>query len=384
MQCFGMVYPISEDTHQRLRGVSSIVGDVEEDEDETDLASAPVKMTDPTDRLWLSGVEEKSGIPTAAELFGNLSFLDFRENVSNKPETSFESCSSDLAMNDVGCDLESVQNIYAVHSTYEQDEQGRAKLLHKDTDEERPPDTRSEQPANHLAAENICIATGSGKPGTPPQREVEAAAHNAQQFGSVQSSLHSGQIYASEIDSSTYHDRTGVSVSPKTLQEPADYLHTDFGGADSSSSTIKSSDFPPASLETGLAECHKVSSSNSECSFSANCPASDVCDSRHCGLLPQGCTSASECCSPACGPQLAGLDVSLLAPLFEHIPKLTRVNLDVSTMISMVSNLCHGFCHFTFKEAIITQQAQWEQNSPLVPKLKDFMNGRSYISTAPS
>ena len=65
---------------------------------------------------------------------------------------------------------------------------------------------------------------------------------------------------------------------------------------------------------------------------------------------------------------------------FTTPPTIHKVNLDITTLISLVSNVCHGKCHFTFQEAILTEQAMQERESPLLPKLHAFMKGKQLFA----
>ena len=61
-------------------------------------------------------------------------------------------------------------------------------------------------------------------------------------------------------------------------------------------------------------------------------------------------------------------------------PLVDRVNLDVTSLIAIVSNLCHGHCDFKFRENYLTLQAQDEQSSPTLPKVFELFLGRSLFS----
>uniref|UniRef100_A0A8C4R8M3 Chromosome 7 open reading frame 25 n=1 Tax=Eptatretus burgeri TaxID=7764 RepID=A0A8C4R8M3_EPTBU len=55
-------------------------------------------------------------------------------------------------------------------------------------------------------------------------------------------------------------------------------------------------------------------------------------------------------------------------------------NLDVSTLITLVSTLSHSRCHFLFKEKVLTAQASEELHCPVLPSLLTFLRGRSLIT----
>ncbi len=60
---------------------------------------------------------------------------------------------------------------------------------------------------------------------------------------------------------------------------------------------------------------------------------------------------------------------------FANQPVISKVNLDITTLISLVSNLCHGSCDLVFEEPILSQQAEQERDEPLLPKLNSFIKG---------
>ncbi|XP_029109505.1 UPF0415 protein C7orf25 homolog [Scleropages formosus] len=57
-----------------------------------------------------------------------------------------------------------------------------------------------------------------------------------------------------------------------------------------------------------------------------------------------------------------------------------RVNLDITTLITYVSSLSHGNCHFTFKEQVLTEQAAQERQEKVLPKLEEFMQGKELFA----
>ena len=68
---------------------------------------------------------------------------------------------------------------------------------------------------------------------------------------------------------------------------------------------------------------------------------------------------------------LSGVNLGMLL----SSPVIKRVNLDITTLISLVSNVCHGRCQFVFKEEILSLQAEEERKDPLIPRLRKFING---------
>ncbi|KAL2097564.1 hypothetical protein ACEWY4_006771 [Coilia grayii] len=57
-----------------------------------------------------------------------------------------------------------------------------------------------------------------------------------------------------------------------------------------------------------------------------------------------------------------------------------RANLDITTLITYVSSLSHGRCHFAFKEQVLTEQASQERQEKVLPKLEEFMQGKELFA----
>lgn len=64
----------------------------------------------------------------------------------------------------------------------------------------------------------------------------------------------------------------------------------------------------------------------------------------------------------------------------DHVSHITRVNLDITTLITLVSAVSHGQCHFVFPEKILTMQAAEERESPVLPRLHKFIEGKKLYS----
>lgn len=56
------------------------------------------------------------------------------------------------------------------------------------------------------------------------------------------------------------------------------------------------------------------------------------------------------------------------------------VNLDVTALLCLVSNLCHGYCDFDFEIPVLSEQASEERKSKVLPKLQKFLGGKSLYS----
>lgn len=71
---------------------------------------------------------------------------------------------------------------------------------------------------------------------------------------------------------------------------------------------------------------------------------------------------------------------SLAFPAQLQVEECPRVNLDITTLITYVSSLSHGRCHFTFREAVLTEQAAQERQQPVLPQLDAFMEGKELFA----
>lgn len=60
----------------------------------------------------------------------------------------------------------------------------------------------------------------------------------------------------------------------------------------------------------------------------------------------------------------------------DTIKSINRINLDVSTLIALVSELAHGGEDFLFKHTFLSKQAEWERAQHILPILEDFMNNK--------
>lgn len=66
--------------------------------------------------------------------------------------------------------------------------------------------------------------------------------------------------------------------------------------------------------------------------------------------------------------------------LLTALPEVNKINLDITSLISLVSNQCHGRCNFIFQEEVLTRQAAQERASPSLPKLRQYMAGKSFTT----
>ncbi|XP_066508479.1 UPF0415 protein C7orf25 homolog isoform X1 [Hoplias malabaricus] len=71
---------------------------------------------------------------------------------------------------------------------------------------------------------------------------------------------------------------------------------------------------------------------------------------------------------------------SLAFPTEVKVEVCNRVNLDITTLITYVSSLSHGNCHYTFREQVLTEQAAQERQEKVLPKLEEFMKGKELFA----
>lgn len=55
--------------------------------------------------------------------------------------------------------------------------------------------------------------------------------------------------------------------------------------------------------------------------------------------------------------------------------QVATVNLDITTLICLISSVCNGNCHLRFTDPILDQQAMEERVSPVLPSLQKFLQG---------
>ena len=59
--------------------------------------------------------------------------------------------------------------------------------------------------------------------------------------------------------------------------------------------------------------------------------------------------------------------------------RCTRVNLDITSLIVLTSNITNGSCRYVFKEDILTKQAAEEAEDPALPQLQKYIEGKELI-----
>lgn len=60
---------------------------------------------------------------------------------------------------------------------------------------------------------------------------------------------------------------------------------------------------------------------------------------------------------------------------FSSSSVIDKVNLDITSLITLVSSVTNGGCHFDFSEKVLAMQASEERREPVLPMLKKFLQG---------
>jgi len=63
----------------------------------------------------------------------------------------------------------------------------------------------------------------------------------------------------------------------------------------------------------------------------------------------------------------------------ESFRNISKINLDVTTLIALVSEITNGGQDFAFKQAFLNKQAEWERTKRLIPELEEFMSGKELL-----
>lgn len=70
----------------------------------------------------------------------------------------------------------------------------------------------------------------------------------------------------------------------------------------------------------------------------------------------------------------SGRNSSKSSIIFDPSP-VRKVNLDVTALIALISAVTHGHCYFIFEDDILSEQAAEERRCPVLPKMKEFLQG---------
>ena len=78
------------------------------------------------------------------------------------------------------------------------------------------------------------------------------------------------------------------------------------------------------------------------------------------------------------GVETASLEqpgVDLAEEQTTDMANVSTLNLDITTLLGYVSSVCNGSCNWIFQEAILTEQAEKERQTPLKPLLDKLFIG---------
>lgn len=75
------------------------------------------------------------------------------------------------------------------------------------------------------------------------------------------------------------------------------------------------------------------------------------------------------------GIEIASLEQPSEADTSSDISNVSTLNLDITTLLAYVSNVCNGGCQWIFQEPILTEQAEKEREQPLKPILDKLFMG---------
>jgi hypothetical protein len=116
--------------------------------------------------------------------------------------------------------------------------------------------------------------------------------------------------------------------------------------------------------------------------FTADKTSPKTCSDHNCDISTSSITQSKSDCVFS--------EMNLLHTLISSLPSFVclsdqtsgysdvgvdRVNLDITTLITLVSSVTHGGCHFEFSEKILAQQAAEERREAVLPKLTKFLQG---------
>ena len=54
---------------------------------------------------------------------------------------------------------------------------------------------------------------------------------------------------------------------------------------------------------------------------------------------------------------------------------ITKVNLDITSVICLISNLCHDHCDYMFRDDVLNYQAEQERTKAVLPAFQEFIEG---------
>uniref|UniRef100_A0A1B0A5B3 DUF1308 domain-containing protein n=1 Tax=Glossina pallidipes TaxID=7398 RepID=A0A1B0A5B3_GLOPL len=79
------------------------------------------------------------------------------------------------------------------------------------------------------------------------------------------------------------------------------------------------------------------------------------------------------------GIEIASLEQPSDAADASDLSNVSTLNLDVTTLLAYISNVCNGSCYWKFQEPILTEQAEKERDTPLKPILDKLFTDKRLI-----
>lgn len=76
-------------------------------------------------------------------------------------------------------------------------------------------------------------------------------------------------------------------------------------------------------------------------------------------------------------PDIGVDEINKVTPDF--VVDVSKVNLDITTMITLVSSITHGGCNYVFREKILSLQAKEERECPVLPELEKYLKDKEWF-----
>jgi len=75
----------------------------------------------------------------------------------------------------------------------------------------------------------------------------------------------------------------------------------------------------------------------------------------------------------------ASVNAALNAMPCSASTQLSTVNLDITTLIALTSNVCNGGANYSFADAVLSEQAAAERTEPCLPRIQEFLANKQLI-----
>ncbi|BFZ01152.1 hypothetical protein BsWGS_04191 [Bradybaena similaris] len=132
----------------------------------------------------------------------------------------------------------------------------------------------------------------------------------------------------------------------------------------------------------GLLHSAPASASSIKTSIESKNPAetSSVCDRLNGHSSQPAAATCDLFLQLVASPPVFGEGITSFAWTYGHsVKSVTRVNLDITTLIALVSSVTNGNCNFVFRDKILSLQAQEERESPVLPALESYLKGKEVL-----